>query len=46
MKSSGGTADLMLASDLAANLEAASDHLLVASHALRAIVLGESGTHR
>jgi len=46
MKSSGGAADLMLATDLAGNLEDASDRLLVASHALRALVLGESGTTR
>lgn len=46
MKSSGSAADLMLAGDLAANLEAASDRLLVASHALRGIVLGEPGTKR
>ena len=46
MKSSGSAADLILGSDLATQLEAASDRLLVASHALRAIVLGEPGAGR
>ena len=46
MKSPGSPADLMLANDLANQLEFASDQLLVASHSLRALVLGEPGASR